>query len=262
MRWDEMTTAQFAARDFWRTVAILTVAATEPHRPHLPVATDSALGEAILARLPDDPEALILPMPRVGKSDEPLAFKGTLTICAETLRQVWLDLARSVARAGARRLILFNSHGGQVGLVDIVCRHIRIELGTLAVGCSWFRLVDLDDIVGADEIRHSTHGGDVETSMMLAIAAAGIDMRQAQNFTPLTVEIERSGSPLTAEGRVGFGWQAQDLPPSGGCGDASLATPEKGRAALDRAAAALARLIEAARAIDLSRLTSVTAFDR
>ena len=226
MRWDEMTTAQFAARDFWRTVAILTVAATEPHGPHLPVATDSALGEANLARLPDDPEALILPMPRVGKSDEPLAFKGTLTICAETLRQVWLDLARSVARAGARRLILFNSHGGQVGLVDIVCRHIRIELGTLAV------------------------------------AAAGIDMRQAQNFTPLTVEIERSGSPLTAEGRVGFGWQAQDLPPSGGCGDASLATPEKGRAALDRAAAALARLIEAARAIDLSRLTSVTAFDR
>ena len=260
MRWDQLTTAQFAARDFSRAVVILPVAATEQHGPHLPVSTDATLAEAILDRLPPDDDVLILPTQRVGKSDEHLAFKGTLTISLETLRQVWLDLARSVARAGARRLILFNSHGGQSGLVDIVCRDIRIELKMLAVGCSWFRLIDLDDIFGAEEVRHGIHGGDVETSMMLALNAPGLDMRRAQNFPPLTLEIERAGSPLTAEGRVGFGWQAQDLHPSGVCGDAAAATAEKGAAALDRAAAALSNLIAATRAFDLSRLTASTAF--
>ena len=264
--WEHLTTAQFAVRDFAQTVVILPVAATEQHGPHLPVSTDAAIGEAILRRtaelLPPDADVLILPMQRVGKSDEHLAYPGTLTVSLDTLRALWRDLARSVARAGARRLILFNSHGGQISLVDIVCRDIRIELGMLAVACSWFRIAEVGDLFSSTEIEHGIHGGDIETSMMLAIDPAHVDMARAEDFTPLTMAIQRSGSPLTAEGRVGFGWQAQDLHPAGVCGDAASATAEKGAAVIDRAADGLLRLIEAARAFDLRHLTGATAFSQ
>jgi creatinine amidohydrolase len=263
--WDDLSTAEFAARDFSRTVVILPIGATEQHGPHLPVSVDATINEAIIRRtakrLGPDADVLILPALRVGKSDEHLAFPGTLAITGETLRQVWLDLARSVARTGAKRLILFNSHGGQTALMDIACRDIRIELGMLAVGCSWFRVTPVDDFFSKTEIEHGIHGGDIETSVMLAARPERVDMALAEDFVPLTVAIADSGSPLTAEGRVGFGWQAQDLHPSGVAGNAANATAEKGEIVIERAATGLIALIAAARDFDLAQLTSRTAFN-
>lgn len=262
--WADHSTADFAARDLAETVVILPIAAIEQHGPHLPVQVDAAINAAILsrltARLDANADVLILPALCVGKSDEHLAFPGTLAISGETLRRVWLDMARSVHRAGARRIILFNSHGGQMALMDIACRDIRIELGMLAVGCSWFRITPVDDLFSTSEIIHGIHGGDIETSMMLSIAPRLVTMERAEDFVPLTVGIEQSGSPLTAEGAVGFGWQAQDLHPAGVCGNAAAATTAKGAIVLDRAADALAGLIAAANAFDISRFTSVTRF--
>lgn len=264
--WADYSTAAITARDLTHSVIILPVAAVEQHGPHLPVGVDSFINRAIVERLatqlPKEADVLILPPMNIGKSDEHLAFAGTLTIGLETLRQVWLDMARSVARAGARRIVFFNSHGGQMALMDIVCRDIRIELGMLAVACSWFRVTPIDDLFSATEIQHGIHGGDIETSMMLAIAPQLVDMSKAEDFSPLTVEIEQSGSPLTAEGAVGFGWQAQDLHPAGVCGNASVATAEKGKAVLERAAKGLLDLIEATAAFDLSRLVPHTAFSQ
>jgi creatinine amidohydrolase len=263
--WDDLSTAEFARRDFSRTVVILPIGATEQHGPHLPVSVDATINEAIIRRTVErlDPGAdvLILPALRVGKSDEHLAFPGTLAIAGETLRHMWLDIARSVARAGVRRLILFNSHGGQMALMDIACRDIRIELGMLAVGCSWFRMTPVEDLFSGQEIEHGIHGGDIETSVMLAARPERVAMDKAEDFVPLTVAIAQSGSPLTAEGRIGFGWQAQDLHPAGVAGNAANATPEKGEAIIERAANGLIALIVAARDFDLAHLTTRTAFN-
>lgn len=264
--WADYSTAAISERDLSKSVIILPIAAVEQHGPHLPLGVDSiinrAIVERVVAQLQRDADVLILPPMNIGKSDEHLAFPGTLAIGLETLRQVWLDMARSVARAGARRIVFFNSHGGQMALMDIVCRDIRIELGMLAVACSWFRVTPIDDLFGAAEIQHGIHGGDIETSMMLAIAPDLVDMSKAEDFSPLTMEIEQSGSPLTAEGAVGFGWQAQDLHPAGVCGNASAATAEKGKAVLERAAKGLLELIEATATFDLSRLVPHTAFSQ
>ena len=132
----------------------------------------------------------------------------------------------------------------------------------LAVSCSWFRLTVVDDLFSGSEIAHGIHGGDIETSMMLAIAPHLVDMDKAEDFVPLTVTIERSGSPLTAEGAVGFGWQAQDLHEAGVCGNASVASAGKGERVLERAADDLVRLIEAAGTFDITRLTANTRFSR
>lgn len=262
--WIDHSTEAFATRDLSQTVVVLPIAAVEQHGPHLPVDVDAAINAEIVRRtaerLPDEGDVLFLPPMSVGKSDEHLAFPGTLAISAETLRQVWLDIARSVKRAGAAKLILFNSHGGQISLMDIVCRDIRIELGMLAVACSWFRIAPVEDLFSLEEIEHGIHGGDIETSMMLAIAPERVAMEKAENFVPLTVAIARSGSMLTAEGAIGFGWQAQDLHPAGVCGDATNATAEKGEHVLERAADGLVELIAATKAFDMGHLIAHTRF--
>ena len=264
--WADHSTAALAAKDLTRTVAVLPVAAVEQHGPHLPVGVDAFINRAIVERcvrrLQPQHDVLVLPTMAVGKSDEHLAFPGTLAIDGATLSQVWLNIADSLHRAGIRRLVFFNSHGGQMALMDIVCRDIRIRFGMLAVACSWFRLTSVDDLFSRHEISHGIHGGDIETSMMLAIAPHLVEMDKAEDFVPLTVAIEESGSPLTAEGAVGFGWQAQDLHEAGVCGNAAAACAEKGEKVLDRAAADLVGLIEAAAIFDITRLTAGTRFSR
>ncbi len=262
--WADHSTASFSTRDLSETVVIMPIAAVEQHGPHLPVKVDAAINAAILDRmvcmLEPDANVLVLPALSVGKSDEHLAFAGTLAISAQTLRLVWLDIARSVRRAGARKIILFNSHGGQISLMDMVCRDIRVELDMLAVACSWFRIAPVDDLFSSMEMVHGIHGGDIETSMMLAIDPEHVAMNKAEDFVPLTVAIEQSGSLLTAEGAVGFGWQAQDLHPAGVCGNAANANAAKGNIVLDRAASALVRLIGAVGSFEMANLTSRTRF--
>lgn len=264
--WWNLSTADFAGRDLSNTVAVLPVGAVEQHGPHLPVSVDAAINAGVLAdalaKLDANADVLVLPPLPYGKSDEHLAFPGTIAISGETLSRIWFEIAASVHRAGVRKLVFFNAHGGQVALIDIVCRDIRVKLGMLAVACSWFRITAVDDIIAAAESAHGIHGGDLETSAMLHLHGDLVAMDKAEDFVPLTVEIEASGSLLTAEGAVGFGWQAQDLHPKGVAGNARAATVEKGRIIVDRAGSAFVSLLADVAAFDLDRLTGRTAFSR
>jgi creatinine amidohydrolase len=206
-------------------------------------AINAGIVEAARHILPDDVNVLILPPQHVGKSDEHLAFPGTLCISHETLGRFWFDLAESVLRAGCRRIIIFNSHGGQPQLIDILCRDLRVRLGMFAVNCSWFNIVDMSDLFDLRELRHGIHGGAVETSIMLHLHPSLVKMSEARNFPSSTEIIERENRILRAEGAVGFGWQTQDLNAEGVCGDAGKADAGVGAVLVGRAAQALATLI-------------------
>jgi creatinine amidohydrolase len=264
--WWDLTTLDFAGLDPERVVAVVPVGAVEQHGPHLPVGVDAAINAGIIARTlelmrPDSP-ALVLPMLPVGKSDEHLAFPGTLTLSYETLGRVWFEIGAGVHRAGLRKILFFNSHGGQPQLLDIVCRDLRVKLGMFAVTVMWPRLVDMDELFDADENRHGIHGGQSETSVMLHLHPGLVDMSSAENFVPLSVEIERESKMLAPEGGARFGWQTQDLNPKGACGDATRATAELGKITVERAAAGLLVLIDEISAYPLSRLAARTAFDQ
>jgi creatinine amidohydrolase len=262
--WWDLTSAQFAATDMAQVVALQPVAAVEQHGPHLPVRVDAAINAGIVTRaldlLPDDLPLLVLPALPVGKSDEHLAYPGTLTLSYETLGRAWFEIGESVHRAGCRKMIFFNSHGGQPQLLDIVCRELRVRLGMFAVACSWFQVVGLSDLFEAAEIRHGIHAGAIETSVMRHLHPDLVDMAQARNFVSLSQRIERSNPVLRSEGSVGFGWQAQDLNPAGATGDASRGTSEAGEAILERAAAALAALAGDVHRYSLSNLNPTYAF--
>ncbi len=238
------------------TVAVLPVAAIEQHGPHLPVSVDRTINEGVLARtlalLPEALPVLVLPTQAVGLSVEHVRFPGTLTASAETLIALWTEIGDSVARAGVRKLVMLNSHGGQPQVVDIVCRRLRVSAGMFAVSCMWSRLGKPDGLVNPVEARHGIHGGFVETSLMLHLAPERVDMTKAEDFRSRWIAREGEFSVLVPEGAVGFGWETQDLHPSGALGDASAATAEAGARFLDHAAARLATLLGEVHRLDLN----------
>lgn len=237
------------------TVAVLPVAAIEQHGPHLPVSVDRTINEGILAHalslLPDTLPVLVLPTQAVGLSVEHIRFPGTLTSTAETLVALWTEIGQSVARAGVRKLVLLNSHGGQPQVVDIVCRRLRISHAMFAVACMWSRLGKPEGLVDPVEARHGIHGGFVETSVMLHLAPDRVDMAKAQDFRSRWLARENSNSVLVPEGAVGFGWETQDLHPAGALGNASIATAEAGQAFVTHAAGRLATLLQEVHDLDL-----------
>ena len=213
-------------------VAVLPIGAIEQHGPHLPVWVDSCINELLLDRalaaMPTTTPALALPLQAVGKSNEHAAFAGTLSFSSGTLVDMLLELGESVHRAGLRRMILLNSHGGQPQVMDIVARELRIRHTMLVVNAAWFNMGLPDNLFSARECRHGIHGGEVETSLMLHLRPDLVDMSRARNFTSLGQEMEKDFQLLTVEGRFGFGWQAQDLNPWGVCGNAAEADAERG----------------------------------
>jgi creatinine amidohydrolase len=257
-RWADMTTREFAQLPS-DTVAVLPVAAIEQHGPHLPVCVDACLNEGVLERalkrLPADLPVTFLPAQVVGKSNEHLAFPGTLSLSAETLIRLWTEIGECVHRAGIRKLVLFNSHGGQPQVMDIVARDLRVRLGMFVVCAASYGFTDSATLFGESEARHGIHGGASETSQMLALRPDLVQMQHAQDFVPATVALQTEYRWLRAEGHaVGFGWQTQDLHPAGACGNALAASAAHGQQLLDEAAAGLVALLQEVHRYPLARI--------
>jgi creatinine amidohydrolase len=253
--WLSLTTEEFAVRP---RIAVLPVAAIEQHGPHLPVGVDSYIAQAYLARvralLPRDTPAIILPVQAVGASDEHKAFPGTLTLSPETALRAFIEIGESVARAGIRKLVIVNSHGGNLAIIDLAARQLRVRHGMLAVHCSWGRFGYPDGLFDVAECTHGIHGGDIETSIMLAVYPDLVRLPKVADFRPSTYAMERDYKWLRADFPAGFGWMTQDLHPSGAVGDAALATAAKGKAALDHGAKAFVELLRDVERFDLAKL--------
>jgi creatinine amidohydrolase len=256
--WAEMSWRDFAAADMEKVVAVLPVAAVEQHGPHLPVGVDMFINEGYLAtavkRIPDDLPVLILPIQAIGKSNEHTEYPGTLTLSMETVTRAWTEIGDSVARAGCRKLVFMNSHGGNVPVIDAVVRELRVRHRMLAVHAGWHRLGYPSDLFSAVERAHGIHGGDAETSLMLAFKPKTVLMDKAQDFVSAAVRIEQEFRQLRVTQPIGFGWMASDLHELGTAGDAANATAAKGEACADHAANAFLDLLRDVLAFDLARL--------
>ncbi len=245
--WIEMTWEDFAAPDCSRWIAVLPIAAVEQHGPHLPLGVDAFLADAYLARaraaLPHDLGVTFLPMLTIGASDEHRAFPGTLTLAAETVIRMLIDIGASVHRCGIRKLVIVNSHGGNAAAISLAARELRMRLGMLAVICSWARFGYPDGLFAEEERVHGIHGGDVETSIMLAHRPDTVRPERVGNFPSAAIGMEAEFKWLRTERPSGFGWAIQDLHRSGAVGDASAANARKGEAALAFGARAFVELL-------------------
>ena len=240
-RWWEMSSPHVEGLDAARVVAVLPVGAVESHGPHLPIAVDALLNDAMAKRvadlLPADLPVSILPAIPVGMSEEHIDYPGTLMVEAETLINLWTELAASLHRAGIRKMVLLNSHGGQAGVADIVLRRVRIRLGMMAHVLHWFRFPPPDGLFDEDERMHGIHGGEVETSLMLHVRPDLVDMAKAADFVPLGARMAREYRRLRPTGSaVAMGWKTQDLNPAGAAGNAARADAERGKLTFEHAA--------------------------
>jgi creatinine amidohydrolase len=256
--WEEMTTTDFATADVAHWIGVLPIAAIEQHGPHLPLSTDTAVAHGLVRRtaelLPEDVPAVFLPLQAVGKSNEHIDHPGTLTLSWETATKCWLDIGTSVARAGVRKLVIVTSHGGNVQVMDIVARELRVLHRMLVVTTSWSRMGTPEGLLSESERSYGIHGGDEETSIMLALHPNLVRMDEARHFQSEQQSFERDFAKLRGHGSVQFGWKMGDLNGDGAAGHAAAATSDKGRAIIDHQAQGFIEVLRDAHAFDLKRL--------
>jgi creatinine amidohydrolase len=257
-QWMEMTWTDLAETDTRRWIAVLPVAAVEQHGPHLPLGVDSYIADAYLSRvhelLPADLPVTFLPVQKIGQSNEHIAYPGTLSLSAETIMRIYAEIGESLHRAGLRKLVIVTSHGGNVSAMDLVARDLRVRHRMLVVTAAWHRFGYPPGTFDRAEQRHGIHGGDVETSLMLAGRGDTVRMDRAANAAAATVGMAQDFKWLSAIRPVGFGWMTQDLHGSGALGDATRATAAKGEAALCHGARGFVELLDDVHRFDLARL--------
>ncbi len=238
--WADLSSPAF--KDLPRdTIAVLPLGAIEQHGPHLPVSVDRDLADAVVGRairaLAPDQNVLFLPTLSVTKSGEHDAFHGTLSLSAETLLAVLRDIGASVARAGMQRLVLLNAHGGNTAVLEIAAREMRIAQDLIVVSCSWFGFADYGGLFDPDTLSFDIHAGDTETSAMLAAQPEKVDMSKAQDFVPAMAQWAEDFRFIGLNGQAARpAWVAEDMHPEGACGNAAVATAEKGEQLLTSAA--------------------------
>ena len=255
--WAEYRSDEFRGLDPARTVAVLPTAAIEQHGPHLPVGVDTMIAEGMIATLipliPPDMDVRILPVQAVGKSNEHVHAPGTLTLTAAQALEAWVEIGLSVARAGVRKLVIANSHGGNLDLVNVVARELRVRAGMLAAKTQWMTFGTPDDLPGgavtADERAYGIHGGDVETSLMLHFRPNLVAMDRAENFRSTAQD-----GGLQPTGLPSYGWIASDLSAAGTVGDATRATAERGAAIARHQAEGFVGLLREVEGFDRGRL--------
>jgi creatinine amidohydrolase len=245
--WTDIHWPAISRADAARWIAVLPLAATEQHGPHLPLETDVMIGQAYLARvrelLPSGIPATFLPVQPLGISTEHIHYPGTLTLPTDVALKSWMALGEGVARAGIRKLVMVTSHGGNSAAMSLVAQDLRAQHGLLAVTTSWSRFGTPEGLFPAEELRHGIHGGAVETSIMLARYPQHVRKQAIADFRPNSIAMEKQYRWLSAHRPVPFAWQAQDLHPSGAAGDATLASAEKGERLLDHGAHAFCELL-------------------
>jgi len=255
MTWEDISRAGEATR---RWIAVLPLAAVEQHGPHLPLGVDSFIAEAYLSRvylaLPAGLPVTFLPLQRIGVSVEHVDFPGTLSVPAAAAIAAWTAIGESLARAGLRKLVLVTSHGGNVAAMELVARDLRARLNMLAVTVGWHRFGYPQGTFSSEEKRYGIHGGDIETSLMLAARPDTVAMDMAARAAPASRDMADEFKWLSASRPVGFAWMTQDLHASGALGDATLATAAKGEAALSHGARAFIELLQEVDRFDLARL--------
>lgn len=256
--WTSWCWPDFPTSDPAHLIAVLPLAATEQHGPHLPAGTDVFIAEAYLARvralLPAETPAIFLPVQPVGISTEHVSYPGTLTLPTEVALKTWMALGESVARAGIRKLVMVTSHGGNSAAMTLVAQDLRARHGMLAVTTAWGRFGAPDGLFEADELRHGIHGGAVETSIMLAHCPDMVRRDRIANFEPTSLALERKHKWLSMQRPAPLAWQAEDINPSGAIGDATQASADKGERLLHHGAQAFCELLADVALFDMASL--------
>ena len=236
MKWELLTSPKIGQMSR-QTPVILNIGAIEQHGPHLPVITDALIGEYFTDRIDSalGNEVLILPQVSICCSEHHMSFPGTLTVSHETFMAYVSDILKSVVAHGFTNIILFNSHGGNLAIGQVIMeklghRHPEINFFMLTwwkVAAAELKLIQESDFGGVG------HACELETSMLMAIAPDLIDVDKIKDTKLQTIHEWADADMLTA-GKASHQRSMKDLTAGTGVfGAPSFATAEKGQKIVD-----------------------------
>jgi creatinine amidohydrolase len=228
------------------TLLVLPTAAIEQHGPHLPLATDTLINNLLLGHALEKlaPELPVYALPPVhyGKSNEHIGFPGTLSVSASTFMAILRDLGASISSAGFKKLVLYNTHGGNTSLIDVMARDLRADFRLRMFALHGSGGIPFEGL-NPQERAYGFHAGEVETSFLLASVPKLVD--RSAYTTNYIADIAKPELLRPENASAIFSWLTSDIAPSGVLGDPRPATPEKGERWIEEASAQIAKLLEA-----------------
>ncbi|MGB8520480.1 MAG: creatininase family protein [Candidatus Tumulicola sp.] len=249
LTWPEVKQAAQEGR-----VAIVPIATLEDHGRHLPIDTDlrlcTAVCEEAAARAGD--RVVLVPAINHGYSPHHLDFPGAITIGAHTLIDYGVDVCRSLAHHGFRKILIVNGHGSNTPFIDIIARLAVVETGVLAAAVNYWAAPGVREVAESlresDRIGGMNHACEFETSLYLALAPELVDMSQAVRELSHRPSKNYWGDLIGGDGPLVMMEHWSAISDTGVMGDPTKATPEKGRALFDAAAAGIVELVDEMRA--------------
>jgi len=241
-----LTWKQVEALPKEETLLVLPTAAIEQHGHHLPLATDTLINSLLLgkalARMSPDAPIYALPPVCYGKSNEHLGFPGTLSVSAATFMAVVRDIGASVAASGFRKLVLYNTHGGNSSLVDVLARDLRAEFG-MQTFCLFGSAGAAFAGIEKQELTYGFHAGEIETSLLLSAVP---ELVHTSEYTVNYIaHINDPDLLLPENASATFAWLTRDIAPSGVMGDPRASSAEKGDRWTEEASIKLAAALAA-----------------
>lgn len=223
-----------------RDTVVVAFGAIEQHGHHLPLGTDSMLGDELSRRLAERLDAFRAPTVRIGSSRHHLAFPGTMSISEDTFQAVVGDLVRGWAGHGFRRIVLLPTHGGNFAPLTAALERLEPLDGVQVIGIGDLGLLvqatlGLGAELGVPASEGGLHAGQWETSMMLAVRPELVKMDHA--VAGYTGDLE-SGLPRFMNEGVHV------LTDTGVIGDPANASAEHGRLYVERLLDLAAELVE------------------
>lgn len=207
------------------SIVVLPTGSIEHHGAHLPLATDLILAETLAGQIVEAAAATgldvwLLPALTYTKSDEHAWAPGTIWVDAPTLLETVVAIGRSLAATPARTIVFYNGHGGNVALLQVALRELRVRFGLRTF------LMNVAVPAGDTELGFGIHGGHGETSLAMHLRPDLVDLTGTVDATPAHLaRFERIGF---AGAPVQFGWTSDDFGTGGVIGDPTGATAADG----------------------------------
>jgi creatinine amidohydrolase len=228
-------------------VMLLPIGSTEQHGPHLPLDVDNLLSNSICMETGRQAPATVLVAPQIsyGYNIHALDFPGTMHVGYEHLIGLCVDVCKSFAYHGFKRIVIVNGHGGNSAALELACRRTILETDALVTSFTWWSLLPANFVASVRESVFpggAGHAGEIETSVYLYLAREKVQMERAKDHIAWYNARGTSSfqwGDLFGSGPVSVFERTSTFTEDGTFGQAALATAEKGKLLFDQAASQL-----------------------